>query len=153
MFPSHDRGGGEKAIFEALNLDRGIVDADIPKGDLFLNNEELENLPLPARHLVDVDSYHYTIEGAKATSLICQLGCPFKCTFCGGRNSPFLRKIRTRSSDSVIAEMRHLYDTYGFTGFMFYDDELNVSKEWETLLEKLIDLQNEVGEEFMLRGS
>ena len=145
-------GDGEKAIFEALSVDKGIVDADLPKGDLFLSNEDLDTLPLPARHLVDVDSYHYQIEGANATSVICQLGCPFKCTFCGGRNSPFLRRIRTRSSDSVVEEVRHLYDTYGFTGFMFYDDELNVNKEWETLLEKLIKLQEEVGEEFMLRG-
>ena len=145
-------GDGEKAIFEALKLDKGIVDADVPKGDLFLTNDELDELPLPARHLVDVDSYHYNIDGAKATSLICQLGCPFKCTFCGGRNSPFLRRIRTRSSDSVVAEVRHLYDTYGFTGFMFYDDELNVSKEWETLLEKLIKTQEDVGKEFKLRG-
>jgi len=145
-------GDGEKAIFDSLDMDKGIVDADVPKGDLFLTNDELDELPLPARHLVDVDSYHYTIDGAKATSLICQLGCPFKCTFCGGRNSPFLRRIRTRSSDSVVAEVRHLYDTYGFTGFMFYDDELNVSKEWETLLEKLIKTQEDVGEEFKLRG-
>ena len=145
-------GDGEKAIFEALDTDRGIVDADVPKGGLFLTNDELEDLPLPARHLVDMDSYHYSIEGAKATSLICQLGCPFKCTFCGGRNSPFLRKIRTRSSDSVVDEVRHLYDTYGFTGFMFYDDELNVNKEWESLLERLIALQKEVNEQFMFRG-
>jgi len=145
-------GDGEKAIFEALEIDRGIVDADVPRGGLFLTNDELEALPLPARHLVDMDSYHYSIEGVKATSLICQLGCPFRCTFCGGRNSPFLRKIRTRSSDSVVDEARHLYDTYGFTGFMFYDDELNVSKEWESLLEKLVVLQKEVNEQFMFRG-
>lgn len=145
-------GDGEKAIFEALQVDKGIVDADVPRSDLFLTNKELNELPLPARHLLDVDSYRYNIEGAKATSLICQLGCPFKCTFCGGRNSPFLRRIRTRSTDSVIAEVRHLYNTYGFTGFMFYDDELNVSKEWETLLEKLIKTQKDLGEEFKLRG-
>ena len=51
-------GDGEKAIFEALDIDKGIVDADVPKGGLFLTNQELEDLPLPARHLVDVDSYH-----------------------------------------------------------------------------------------------
>lgn len=145
-------GDGEKAIFNALELDKGIVDADDPKTDLFLSNEDLTELPLPARHLVDMDSYHYTIDGAKATSIICQLGCPFKCTFCGGRNSPFLRKIRTRTSDSVVAEVRHLYETYGFTGFMFYDDELNVNKEWEVLLEKLIQTQKDLGVEFKLRG-
>jgi anaerobic magnesium-protoporphyrin IX monomethyl ester cyclase len=145
-------GDGEKAIFEALKLDKGIVDADLPKSDLFLTNEELTQLPLPSRHLVDMDSYHYDIEGAKATSLICQLGCPFKCTFCGGRNSPFLRRIRTRTSDSVVAEVKYLHKTYGFTGFMFYDDELNVSKEWETLLENLVALQKELNTSFMFRG-
>jgi anaerobic magnesium-protoporphyrin IX monomethyl ester cyclase len=145
-------GDGEKAIFEALDTDKGIVDADVIKGDLFLSNEDLGELPFPARHLVDVESYNYSIEGAKSVSLICQLGCPFKCAFCGGRNSPFLRRIRTRGSDSVVEEVRHLYETYGFTGFMFYDDELNVNKEWEVLLEKLIKLQEDVGEKFMLRG-
>tara|TARA_R110002020_G_scaffold163895_5_gene350127 strand:+ start:3854 stop:5323 length:1470 start_codon:yes stop_codon:yes gene_type:complete len=145
-------GDGEKAIFDALVLDKGIVDADLPKGELFLTNDELTALPFPARHLVDVDSYHYNIEGENATSIICQLGCPFKCTFCGGRNSPFLRRIRSRTSDSVVAEIRYLHETYGFTGFMFYDDELNVSKEWETLLEKLVQTQKELGVKFKLRG-
>jgi len=145
-------GDGEKAVFEALSIDRGIVDADQPKGDLFLTSEDLTSAPFPARHLVDVSSYHYSIEGARATSIICQLGCPFHCTFCGGRNSPFLRRVRTRTPDAVVEEVRHLYDTYGFTGYMFYDDELNVNKQWETLLQKLIQIQQDVGEQFMFRG-
>ena len=145
-------GDGELSIFEALKFKEEIIDADNPRGDYFLSNEDFTNLPLPARHLVDMDSYNYAIEGARATSLICQLGCPYRCTFCGGRNSPFLRKIRTRGSDSIIEELRHLYDTYGFTGFMFYDDELNVNKEWETLLSKITKLQEDVGVDFKLRG-
>jgi radical SAM superfamily enzyme YgiQ (UPF0313 family) len=145
-------GDGEKAIRGAIENNVDIIDADDPKSDLFLTDEELRNLPFPARHLVDINSYHYDIEGANATSIICQLGCPFKCAFCGGRNSPFLRRIRTRDADSVVEEIRHLYNTYGFTGYMFYDDELNVNKEWETLLEKLIALQKEVGEDFKFRG-
>tara|TARA_R110000744_G_scaffold83267_1_gene163374 strand:+ start:603 stop:2072 length:1470 start_codon:yes stop_codon:yes gene_type:complete len=145
-------GDGEKAIFEALKVDKGVVDADDPKVGLFLTSDELGELPFPARHLVDIDSYHYEIDGEKATSIICQLGCPFKCTFCGGRNSPFLRRIRTRSADSVVQEIKELHLTYGFTGFMFYDDELNVNKEWETLLEKIIALQVELGVTFKLRG-
>lgn len=145
-------GDGEKSIFAALDLDNGVIDADDPKSDYFLSNDEFSLLPLPARHLVDINSYHYNIEGYKATSLIAQLGCPFKCTFCGGRNSPFLRKIRTRSSDSVIHEMEHLHRNYGFTGFMFYDDELNVNKQWEHLLQEIKKLQVKVGAEFRLRG-
>ena len=145
-------GDGELTIFEALKIDSGIVDADDRKSEHFLTNEQFSNLPLPARHLVDVDSYKYLIEDKKSVSVIAQLGCPFKCSFCSGRNSPFLRKIRQRSSESIIEEMRHLYHTYNFTGFMFYDDELNVNKGLIDLLNQITDLQDEVGAEFRLRG-
>ncbi len=145
-------GDGEYTIFEALKIDSGIIDADDRKSKYFLTNQQFDDLPLPARHLVDMNSYNYSIEGKRATSLIAQLGCPFKCSFCSGRNSPFLRKIRQRSSESIIDEMKHLYHTYGFTGFMFYDDELNVNKALIPLLNKITDLQNDLGEEFMLRG-
>ena len=60
-------------------------------------------------------------------SLIAQLGCPFSCGFCGGRESPMLRRVRTRSTENVVAELCHLHDHYGVTGFMLYDDELNVN--------------------------
>ncbi len=145
-------GDGELTIFEALKIKNGIIDADDRKSPFFLTNQQFSELPLPARHLVDVDSYRYTIEGKKSTSLIAQLGCPFRCSFCSGRNSPFLRKIRQRSSDSIIDEMKILYHEYGFTGFMFYDDELNVNKGLIDLLNKITNLQDEIGEEFRLRG-
>ena len=90
-------GDGEYAIFEALKMKKGTIDADDKKSPLFLNDEKLTSLPLPARHLVDVESYHYSIDGVPATSLIAQLGCPFQCTFCSGRNSPFLRNIQSRA--------------------------------------------------------
>ena len=48
--------------------------------------------------------------------------------------------------------MRNLYKNYGFTGFMFYDDELNVNTGLVELLDKITDLQYELGEEFRLRG-
>lgn len=145
-------GDGEIAIFEALKLEKGIVDADDSKSPLFLTNQSFSDLPMPARHLVDVNSYKYYIEDKRSISLIAQLGCPFKCSFCSGRNSPFLRKIRLRSSDSVIAELRHLNQEHGFTGFMFYDDELNVNKEFINLLNKIENLQQELKQEFRLRG-
>jgi radical SAM superfamily enzyme YgiQ (UPF0313 family) len=108
---------------------------------------------MPARHLIDMNSYHYTIDGKKATSIISQLGCPFACGFCSGRNSDTYRKIRTRSIDSVIKEIDYLYKTYNYKGFMFYDDELNVSKRlFEDLLYALIDYQRENDVVFSFRG-
>jgi len=146
-------GDGESAVFELFKSDcPKIVDADDLKSPFFMSNADYEKTAMPARHLVDLSSYHYSIEGFKATSLIAQLGCPFNCGFCGGRNSRSLRVIRNRSTSSIVDEVRWLYDNYGYTGFMFYDDELNVSKTFVSLLNELHDLQKELGVEFRLRG-
>lgn len=147
-------GDGERAIWLALKDDAvgTLIDGDDPKSELFLTPKALEETPFAARHLIDLNSYHYTIDGVRAQSLICQLGCPFGCHFCGGRRSPFLRKVRTRSTAAVLSELRHLYDVYGTRGFMFFDDELNVNKLFLELLEGIARLQDEVGVEFRLRG-
>ena len=145
-------GDGEFAIFEALEIDKGVVDADNTKSPLFLTKQQFSDLPMPARHLIDFSTYRYSIDNFPATSLIAQLGCPFHCTFCSGRHSPFLRKIRQRSSESVLQEIDFLYKQYGFTGFMFYDDELNVNKNMVELMNMIADYQEKNGVEFRLRG-
>ncbi len=146
-------GDGEEAIFQAIEPNAPkLIDADIPKMRLFLTNRRLEELPLPARHLVDVESYHYSIDGIRALSIIAQLGCPFECGFCGGRESPSLRRIRTRSSSHVVAEMLQLYRDYGIRGFMIYDDELNVNRQMIELMNLITEVQRHLGVEFRLRG-
>lgn len=67
-------GDGEKAIFMALHS-RGVVDADDPKSILWNTSKDFDESPWPARHLVDMESYHYKIDGVKATSAVAQLGC------------------------------------------------------------------------------
>src|SRR5262252_1105521 len=63
-----------------------------------------------------------------------------------------LRKIRTRSSENIIAEMVEIYQKYGITGFMFYDDELNVNREMVPLMRGIRDAQEKLGVEWRLRG-
>lgn len=153
MFDVLVTGDGEDAIFVAL--DPGCekwVDADKPSSRLFLSDDKLNQLPWPARHLVDVSSYHYSIEGHKALSLIAQLGCPFACGFCGGRESPMLRRIRTRTTENIVREVVHLHTTYGVTGIMFYDDEMNLGKSMVELMNALSDAQDKLGTEFRMRG-
>lgn len=144
-------GDGEEAIFPALT-GSGLIDADDPKGQYFLTNEKYNALPYPARHLVDLPSYHYEIDGENATSLIAQLGCPFECGFCGGRSTAFLRKIRTRTSENIVQELRFLHETYGYKGFMFHDDELNVNRQVVDLMHQVRRLQDDLGVEFRCRG-
>ncbi len=146
-------GDGEYAVFQALQTGCSkLVDGDDPNGRFFMTNAAYENTPYPARHLVDLSTYCYKIEAQNSTSLIAQLGCPFECGFCGGRNSKSLRMIRMRSAGSIVSEVRFLYQTYGYTGFMFYDDELNVNKGFIELLDKLACLQKELKVKFHFRG-
>jgi anaerobic magnesium-protoporphyrin IX monomethyl ester cyclase len=140
-------GDGEKAIFHAL-YEYGLIDADDPRSPMWQSSKDFTESPLPARHLVDVDSYKYTVDGERALSMITQLGCPFECGFCGGRFSPMLRRIRTRPPSSVISEMVHLYDAYNVKGIMFYDDELNVNKGLVPLMKEIAA----TGIDWRLRG-
>jgi anaerobic magnesium-protoporphyrin IX monomethyl ester cyclase len=130
-----------------------LVDADILGGQFFLTDKRLNETRWPARHLVDLDTYRYAIDGVPALSLIAQLGCPYGCGFCGGRNSRMLRVTRTRTNENVLAEVEHLYKTTGKRGFMLYDDELNVNgKSLIELMRGMRALQDRLGVEFRLRG-
>ena len=140
-------GDGEKAIFTALEM-KGVIDADNPLCDLWQSSGDFEASAYPDRSLVDVESYHYSVDGKRALSIVSQLGCPFECSFCGGRNSSMLRRIRTRSSESVISEMARLHECYGVEGMMFYDDELNVNRGMVDLMRKI----KETGIDWRLRG-
>lgn len=72
-------GDGEDAIFSALSpFTRGIVDADDTKSPLWQTNQKFTDSPWPARHLTDISSYHYSIEGEPALHVIGQLGCPLQ---------------------------------------------------------------------------
>lgn len=146
-------GDGEQAIFAACHPDAPkLIDGDDRHSPLFLTDATLDKTPWPARHLVDAESYRYFIEGARAQSLIAQLGCPYGCGFCGGRASPMLRHTRTRTTENIVAEMEHLYRTYGTTGFMFYDDEMNVSSTMVELMNAIALKQQELGAMWKLRG-
>lgn len=149
-------GDGEETIFLALRDDAPkLIDADgrkSPHKELFLDNDRLNASPYPARHLIDLSTYRYTIDGVSATTLIAQLGCPFNCGFCAGRLSPMLRHTRTRTTENIVEEITLVHRTYGHNGFMFYDDELNVSTSMIELMQAITRRQKELGVKWNLRG-
>lgn len=147
-------GDGERAIFAALEEEApAVIDAGNPKSEHFLQRGTLGDYPLPARDLIDMASYRYQIDGQDAASMIAQLGCPFECGFCGGRNTPAFRIARTRPVDSIMGEVDELVMKYGKRGVMFYDDELNISNDSVMgLMEQLITYQEENNIELRLRG-
>ncbi len=146
-------GDGENAIFEAIAPKAPpIIDADNPKGPLFLTEQRLNELPFPARHLIDMDSYRYSIEGKRACHLLLQLGCPYGCRFCGGRESAMLRRIRSRTNEKALEEVLYLHDQLGYEAMNFFDDELDVNRGMVDLMNNLSDAQADRGVDFRLRG-
>lgn len=148
-------GYGEYALLKILNgeIKDKLVDTDF-NTDVRLTNERYELISFPDRSLIDIDSYHFQIRGEKATSLISQLGCPYDCNFCGGRELKQYKVIRNRSAESIMKEIDYLVKTYNYKGFVFYDDEVNVNhRKFMILLESLIQYQKDNKLDLSFRGS
>jgi anaerobic magnesium-protoporphyrin IX monomethyl ester cyclase len=134
-------GEGEEALAGLIGaLNRGSEPTGIDglcwknNGNLQLQKktswcQDLDALPFPAYHLMHLDLYFGLNEshGSRRKSRFCPIitsrGCPAKCTFCTA-NQVWGNRYRTRSVDSVIAEMRLLKDKYGIEEIMFEDDNV-----------------------------
>ena len=82
-YPEFDHvlvGEGEFAFLDFIrNSENGIRNERIICARTI---ENLDSLPMPARHLTDMSSYRREVEGRKATSVITSRGCPYNCSFC-----------------------------------------------------------------------
>lgn len=86
--------------------------------------DDLDALPMPARHLIDLERYdHVAAQGERLATMQTSRGCPAKCLFCDIR----MTKFRKRSAENVIAELRHLVDQ-GIDDFFFVDDTITIDK-------------------------
>jgi len=95
--------------------------------------KDLDSIPFPARHLIDWSRYYRGIfwgtkRLAKAVSMITSRGCPFNCVFCSSY-CVFGRHTRFRSTNNVIAEIKHVIATMGYRGFNFHDDTFCLSRK------------------------
>lgn len=110
-----------------------------PKREFIQN---LDTLPMPARHLVSIEKYrpsphHY--KELPMTTMIVSRGCPFGCLFCASRNI-WGRSYRVRSVDKVIEEIKFLIKRYGIKNINFWDDLWGMNRDWtEEFCKRMID--------------
>ncbi|MDR3548189.1 MAG: PqqD family peptide modification chaperone [Candidatus Pacebacteria bacterium] len=81
--------------------------------------ENLDSLPLPARDLLNLDSYYQ--KGA----IISSRGCPIGCNFCSCA-AIVGNTYRVHSVGRVLDEMQILKDRHGLRFFDFHDDTFNL---------------------------
>jgi anaerobic magnesium-protoporphyrin IX monomethyl ester cyclase len=69
--------------------------------------------------------------------VIATRGCPYECTFCSSPNF-CKRKVRFRSPENIVAEIKYLVEDYGVKEIHFEDDNLTMKKKHTETLCRLI---------------
>ena len=94
-----------------------------------------DDLPYPARHLFPAEFYEESWNISTARG-----GCPFQCPFC---SASFIweGKRRPRSPESIVEELRYVYEQEGATYTFFSEDLFTVNKKW---VRRLLALINEL---------
>jgi radical SAM superfamily enzyme YgiQ (UPF0313 family) len=143
------RGEGEETLFELVDGKKPpkILGLSYREDGRVVHNpprppiQDLDTLPQPAYHLLPMDRYHPALGSYKrlpAISMMATRGCPGRCTFCYG--DMFGRRIRSRSPNKLIEDIRYLVERYGIREVQFYDDTFTSVRrnvlEFSTLLLK-----------------
>ncbi|MDH4161407.1 MAG: B12-binding domain-containing radical SAM protein [Nitrospirota bacterium] len=105
------------------------------RGEEVLRNDDapfqsdLDALAFPARHLIDNRRYVRPDKGRPQGIIKCSRGCPYNCFFCLA--TPVSgRKVRMRSPENILDEVRHCLRTYGIEDFIFWSDVFNFDDGW-----------------------
>ncbi len=112
-------------------------------GEVYVSNERdpvsnLDNLPFPAWHLIDMDAYFdawgqldSVQPGLRGANISGSRGCPWQCAFCASTlHKMFGRKLRQRSPDSIVAELTALKTQYGIEAFWLTDDTFTTNRRY-----------------------
>ena len=113
--------------------------AFIKDGELYLTPKRKliknpDDIPFPARDLLPMRNYsqgHHEnpfFLRAPSTSLITSRGCPNNCMYCSVK-SVWGRTWRGRNPQAIVAEIKHLTETYEIRELSICDDSMSCDKD------------------------
>ncbi len=133
-------------LLNALNSDGelsqigGLAFRDQKTGEIKINRNQqyisdLNELPLPAYHLLNMERYFqinvpqnpYPL-GKRVAQLVTSRGCSARCVFCTTTNF-WGNRYRGRSTEHVLMELRYLKEKYNIDEIQFTDDNLTLNKK------------------------
>jgi len=137
-------GEGEQTLLELIGAIRNGTHDFLPIAGLaFLRGnepvktmgrkvmKELDELPLPAWDLVDMDIYRKTwlkYNGYFSLNVGTTRGCPFKCNWCA--KPIYGNRYHARSPQNVVKELKELKEKYRFDHIWFCDDIFGLKPGW-----------------------
>jgi anaerobic magnesium-protoporphyrin IX monomethyl ester cyclase len=94
--------------------------------------ENLDNSPWADRDLFDFPEEPFVpFLKPPFVTIIAGRGCRYNCNYCQpAERIMFGPKVRRRSADNVIQELKYLYKRYHFNSFMIHDDCLTEDRDW-----------------------
>ncbi len=83
---------------------------------------------VPENYFSQGTAHGFFFRKERVLPIIITRGCPYKCTFCGGRKITGF-KVRSRSPENVINELKHLKQKYALEEFQVIDDNFTAGKK------------------------
>ncbi|MBN1576885.1 MAG: radical SAM protein [Chitinispirillaceae bacterium] len=94
--------------------------------------EDLDTIPIPARHLYELEYYRSAptkkVSNELATPILTSRGCSHDCIHCPSK-SIWRQKVRYRSTSNVVDEIQLCVEKYNFKEFNFFDDTFTLNKK------------------------
>ena len=104
---------------------------------------DLNNLPLPAWDLVDIESYRsiwMKYHGYFSLNIATTRGCPFKCNWCA--KPIYGNRYHSRSPEHVVSEIEYLLKTFEPDHFWMCDDIFGLKPGWIQEFNTIIKQRN-----------
>jgi len=86
----------------------------------------LDDLPMPAYHLLPMDKYQ--VGEIRYATIMTSRGCPFKCTFCASSRL-FGKRYRWHSAERVLDEIEVLVNKYKVKSIEIIDDTFTLNRK------------------------
>jgi anaerobic magnesium-protoporphyrin IX monomethyl ester cyclase len=118
---------------KALEKVRGLIFRKVKeiivneRQNLWENN--LDDLPFPARDLLNNDAYRLPTNRKRFTLLSVGRGCSEKCIYCVA-NLYYGKRFRKRSVESVIREIEECTEKYDIRNFLFWGESFTTDPEY-----------------------
>ncbi len=131
-------GEPEQTILELARLDTSPeIPPDIPgiayfKGGRFIRSsprgfiENLDQLPYPAYHLLDMDRYYYEFLGRDFAIMEGSRGCPHRCSFC--YLGMYGNRFRQKSPGRLVNEVAYVRERFHVRNIYFMDLEFALNR-------------------------
>jgi anaerobic magnesium-protoporphyrin IX monomethyl ester cyclase len=103
----------------------------------YIEVEDLDNLPFPARHLLNNDLYTAPDTGEPITMINTGRGCPHQCIYCAVTIASGY-KLKVRSPKNIADEITECVEKHGIKNFFFRADTFTWDEKWVVDLCRMI---------------